>query len=77
MTTIDNQETAALVRQIIETLPDTQREVILLREVEELEYDEIAQITGLGLNNIRTILSRARSRVKELLVKKYKISKYD
>lgn len=77
MTIIDNQETAALVRQIIETLPDTQREVILLREVEELEYDEIAQITGLGLNNIRTILSRARSRVKELLVKKYKISKYD
>ena len=50
----------------MQTLPDTQREVILLREVEELEYDEIAQITGLGLNNIRTILSRARSRVKEL-----------
>lgn len=77
LTTIDAQETAALVRQIIETLPDTQREVILLREVEELEYDEISQITGLGLNNIRTILSRARSRVKELLIKKYKISKYD
>ena len=77
MHSIEQKETAALLRKIIDTLPDTQREVILLREIEELEYDEIAQITGLGLNNIRTILSRARTRVKEMLVKKYKISKYD
>lgn len=77
MNSIEQKETAALLRKIIDTLPDTQREVILLREIEELEYDEIAQITGLGLNNIRTILSRARTRVKEMLVKKYKISKYD
>ena len=64
---------AEIVRRIIDTLPDNQREVLLLREVEELEYDEIAHITGLGLNNIRTLLSRGRAKVKEAL----KLQRYD
>ena len=46
---------------------------IVRRIVEELEYDEIAHITGLGLNNIRTLLSRGRAKVKEAL----KLQRYD
>lgn len=71
------RDTAEAVREIIRHLPATQREVVQLREIEELEFEEIAQITGLGLNNIRVILSRARSRIKEILIKKYQISEYD
>lgn len=74
---IERQDTAKAVRQIIDTLPDNQREVLILREIEELEFREIAQITGLGLNNIRVLLSRGRSKVKEILVKKYRISKFE
>lgn len=74
---IENKDSAEAVRQIIRTLPDNQREVMILREMEELEYDEIARITGLGLNNIRVLLSRGRSKVKEILVQKYKLSRYE
>lgn len=74
---IEVRDTARAVRKIIDTLPDSQREVMILREMEEMEYDEIAQITGLGLNNIRVLLSRGRAKVKEILVKQYRISKYE
>lgn len=74
---IEYQETSAAVKQIIDTLPDNQKEVMILRELEELEYDEISQITGLGLNNIRVLLSRGRAKVKEILVRKYQISRYE
>lgn len=74
---IADKDTAEAVRKIIDTLPPNQREVIILREIEELEYDEIAKITGLGLNNIRVLLSRARNKVREILVEQYHISWYE
>lgn len=71
---IETRDTAGLVRKIIATLPGNQREVIVLREIEGLEYAEIAEITGLGLDNIRVLLSRARTKVKDILIRKYNIS---
>lgn len=74
---MEERDIAELVKRVIDTLPDTQREVVLLREIHEMEYSEIAEITGLGLNNIRVILSRARIKIKEILIQKYSISKYE
>lgn len=74
---LENKDTAETVRRVVEQLPPTQREVVKLRELEELEYTEIAHITGLGLNNIRVLLSRARTKIKEILVKTYQISPYE
>lgn len=74
---IEQEDMAKAVRGIINTLPDNQREVMVLREIEELEFDEIAQVTGLGLNNIRVLLARGRARVREILVRQYQVSKYD
>lgn len=64
---LEAQETAQAVHKIIDTLPDNQREVMILREIEELEFEEIAQITGLTTNHIRVLLSRGRTEVKEKL----------
>ncbi len=66
---IENRDTVALIQKILHTLPDPQREVIILRDVEELEFDEIEQITGLTPNYIRVLLSRGRSKVKEMVEK--------
>lgn len=77
MQQIEMKDTAEAVRQIINTLPPNQKEVVLLREIEELEYEEISKITGLGLNNIRVLLSRARTKVKQILVEKYQISRFE
>lgn len=74
---IETKDVAEAVHRIIDTLPPNQKEVIILREIEELEYEEISRITGMGLNNIRVLLSRARSKVKEVLVEKYQVSRYE
>ena len=46
---------------------ETKDTVSLLRQIEELEFEEIEQITGLTANHIRVLLSRGRSKVKEMM----------
>lgn len=74
---IEHRDAAEAVLRIIHTLPDNQKEVMILREMEGLEYEEISRITGLGLNNIRVLLSRGRSKVKEILRADYEVNKFE
>ena len=60
-----------LVTQAMKQLTDVQQLVLQLRDIEEKEYDEIAQITGLEVNAIRVNLSRARKKMREILTKTY------
>jgi RNA polymerase sigma-70 factor (ECF subfamily) len=55
------------VRQAIEQLPVHFREVILLREYEELSYDEMAAMLGVPAGTVMSRLARARSRLRSLL----------
>jgi RNA polymerase sigma-70 factor (ECF subfamily) len=48
------------IRQALEELPIEYREVLVLRELEELSYKEIAQITEIPLGTVMSRLSRAR-----------------
>jgi RNA polymerase sigma factor (sigma-70 family) len=49
-----------MVRQALEELPLEYREILVLRELEELSYKEIAQIVGIPLGTVMSRLSRAR-----------------
>lgn len=64
-----NEEMAHLAKRIIAQLPDIQRTVIHLRDIEQLEYEEIAQATDLTVNTIRVNLSRARKKVRDEILK--------
>lgn len=66
---IESSDSAALLRQLIDKLPEQQRLIIHLRDIEEYSYEEIEQITGLYVNNIRVTLSRARRSVREMYTK--------
>ncbi len=59
------------VLKIIGSLPEQQRLIIHLRDIEEYDYNEIADIMNLSINTIRVNLSRARKKVREILVKTY------
>lgn len=59
------------VHRIIASLPDQQKMIIQLRDVEGYEYEEIAEIMQMNRNAIRVNLSRARKTVRDELVKKY------
>jgi RNA polymerase sigma-70 factor (ECF subfamily) len=65
---IDNAiETQALMRQAVGKLERLDREVLLLREFEQLSYAEIAGLLGLPLNTVRSRLFRARLALHDLL----------
>jgi len=60
---LERKEVLDLVLRTIDELPTQQRWVILLREIEGLEIEEIAQITDMTVNNIRVSLSLGRKRL--------------
>jgi RNA polymerase sigma-70 factor, ECF subfamily len=72
---LDVDEKFAHVRRVIENLPDKYRTVISLRDIDGFEFDEIKEMTGLEVPNIRVILSRARQKVKEEVEKMYDYDK--
>jgi RNA polymerase sigma factor (sigma-70 family) len=56
------------VRAAIEAIPEPFREVIVLRDLEDLSYAEIAEVTGVPIGTVMSRLSRARNMLaKELL----------
>lgn len=70
---LEEKDTFSIVKSIIKKLPSTQQEVIILKDLEGYKTEEIAEITGLGVNNIRVIMSRSRKFIREELVNKYQI----
>ncbi len=64
-------EVFSFIRQIIKELPDNQKEVMVLFDIDGLEFEEIAAITGLKIEHVRVLLSRARKIVREKLTKIY------
>jgi RNA polymerase sigma-70 factor (ECF subfamily) len=62
-------ETKDLVQKIISGLPQNYRELVRLREIDGLSYDEIATLTGVNVNSLRVSVSRARQIIKEEYLK--------
>jgi RNA polymerase sigma factor (sigma-70 family) len=57
-----------MVRASVEGLPEPFRETIVLRELEELSYKEIAMITGVPIGTVMSRLARGRQMLCELLL---------
>jgi RNA polymerase sigma-70 factor (ECF subfamily) len=57
------------VYRVMEQLPEQQKTIMHLRDVEEMEYKEIAEIMDMNINAIRVNLSRARKHVRETILK--------
>lgn len=64
---IERSETQRMVREALYALPDGYREVLLLRESEQLSYQEIAEATGLELGTVKSRINRARLALKNYL----------
>ena len=64
---LDNAEILKRVRLAIGDLPDPQRSVVTLRDVEGLSTSEVAHILNLSESNTRVLLHRARARIRTSL----------
>lgn len=63
------KESIASLRHCIEALPPEYREIVVMRELEELSYKEIASVAGLALGTVMSRLNRARKRLEDCLMK--------
>jgi RNA polymerase sigma-70 factor (ECF subfamily) len=66
-TLVERAQTRELVRRSIDRLPDTYRVVLLLRDIEELPADEVAQMLGVTTNAVKIRLHRARQALRTIL----------
>ena len=59
--------TERALSEAIAELPEAFRDVVAMREFDDLSYEEIAMQTGISIGTVRSRLSRARARLKDLL----------
>ena len=66
---LEKRERMELIQRAIESLPPEQKMVVILRDIQGLPYDDIADITGCGLGTVKSRLSRARLELRRKLMR--------
>lgn len=66
----ERSEWRAEIEEVVRCLPDSYRELILLRHSQDLSYDEIADVTGLPLGTVKNRLFRARELMREIFIER-------
>lgn len=69
--TIEGRDSWNWVERIIDDLPEQQRLIVQMRDVEEYEYNEIAKALDMQETAVRVALSRARKTIREQLTAKH------
>lgn len=64
---LDRERLLAALERALATLPDEQREAVILRDRLELSYEEAAETLGISVAALKSRLFRARERLRELL----------
>ena len=61
----ERREKVDIISRLAQNLPEKMRTVLVMRDFEGCEYDEIERTTGLSAGNIRVLLSRARTAIRK------------
>lgn len=64
---LDRKETILAVRHAIEQLPEDQKKVIILRDINELPYSDIAEMLGVEIGTVKSRINRGRQALKAIL----------
>ena len=68
---VEYQDSLSIVHQLIEKLPDQQKIIIQLRDIEQYDLEEIGKMVDMKPTAVRVALSRARKTIREELIKKH------
>ena len=66
---LEEKERKRLLREALEQLPEEMRRMIVLRDMEKMSYEEIAQALETPLGTVKSRISRAREKLCDLLKK--------
>jgi RNA polymerase sigma-70 factor (ECF subfamily) len=61
------------IQEALKQIPEEFREVVVLRDVQNLAYDEIAEITGLPMGTVKSRINRGRTKLQNLLDEVYPV----
>jgi RNA polymerase sigma-70 factor (ECF subfamily) len=67
--TLRREELARITQQVLDELPDIFRTVLVLREFEDLSYQQMADVLGISIGTVESRLFRARARFKDALIR--------
>ncbi|MCH3882229.1 MULTISPECIES: RNA polymerase sigma factor [Tenacibaculum] len=68
---VEHNDSVEKVHKLIEDLPEQQKIIIQLRDIEQYSFDEIAKMVDMKPTAIRVALSRARKTIREALIKQH------
>lgn len=64
---LHQKELGEHIKDAVGSLPVSQKEALILREYHDLSYEEIANITGQSLSNVKVLIYRAREELRQTL----------
>lgn len=68
-----SNEENMILKQSIDLLPEKQRRIIYLVDIEELSYREICEVLNMSLPQVKSLIHRARKNLKKMMVKEEKL----
>ncbi|TCI94964.1 RNA polymerase sigma factor [Tenacibaculum sp. M341] len=68
---VEYKDSVNQVHELIENLPEQQRMIIQLRDIEQYDFNEICEMVNMKPTAVRVALSRARKTIREALIKKH------
>lgn len=68
---VEYQDSVSQVHKLIEKLPEQQKLIIQLRDIEQYDFDEICEVVNMKPTAVRVALSRARKTIREELIKQH------
>ncbi|SFW56466.1 RNA polymerase sigma-70 factor, ECF subfamily [Sinomicrobium oceani] len=68
---VEARDSVSLMQKIMDHLPEQQKIILQLRDVEQYEFEEISEMLDMNPTAVRVALSRARKTVREELIKKH------
>ena len=68
---VEYQDTVSQVHKLIEKLPEQQKIIIQLRDIEQYDFDEICKVVDMKPTAVRVALSRARKTIRQELIKQH------
>jgi RNA polymerase sigma-70 factor (ECF subfamily) len=66
-TALEKKEKMMRIQKAINSLPEEQNQVVVLRDIQGLSYQDISDITGLNLGTVKSRLARGRLELKNQL----------
>ena len=65
---LEAREQLSLVKRLMDSLPEVQRTIMLLRDIEGKTYQEIAESLGISETQVKVYLHRARTKIKKWII---------